>query len=101
MITTVSVTQIHATLIVAAPYDPHFVVGVKKLGGRWDPASRVWSVPLAERAALRQLLLDCYRTDGGLPAEAAPSAPRPANALPTAADLERIVAAYVLPGTAG
>lgn len=90
----VSVTQRHATLVVSAPYDPRFVAGAKKLGGRWSPESRTWTVPLAERAALRKLLVDCYRCDGGLPAEEAPT--MPANALPTAADVDRIVTAYTL-----
>ena len=95
-----TVTQSHAVLIVTASYDARFVTGAKKLGGRWDPASRVWSVPLGERAALRKLLLDTYKTDGGLPDEPAPSAPiRPATALPTAADVERIIAAYTVPAT--
>jgi hypothetical protein len=97
----VRVSQRHATLIVSAPYDPRFVVGAKKLGGRWDPAARVWSVPLAERAQLRTLLVEVYKTDAGLPAEAAPAVTtRPATALPSAADVDRIVAAYVLPGAA-
>ena len=97
----VSVTQIHATLVVTAPYDARFVERAKKLGGRWSPESRTWSVPLAERAALRKLLMDVYRCDGGIPAEAVPAVTtRPTTALPSAADVNRIVAAYVLPGTA-
>lgn len=96
-----TVTQIHATLVVAAPYDVRFVAGAKKIGGRWDPESRTWSVPFGERAQLRQLLLDTYKTDGGLPAEAVPAVTtRPTTALPSAADVDRIVAAYVLPGAA-
>ena len=58
----------------------------------------VWG-HLGERAQLRTLLLDVYGTDGGLPAEAAPAVmTRPPIALPTAADVERLLARYTLPG---
>ena len=69
---TVTVTQRLAELIVTSPYDADYVVGVKALGARWDAASRTWAVPLKERDRLRDLLLKRYRTDGGLPAPAAP-----------------------------
>lgn len=68
----VTVTQRLAELIVTSPYDADYVVGVKALGARWDAASRTWAVPLKERDHLRDLLLTTYRTDGGLPAPAAP-----------------------------
>lgn len=68
----VTVVQRLAELIVSSPYDADYVVGVKALGARWDAASRTWAVPLKERDRLRDLLLKRYRTDGGLPAPAAP-----------------------------
>jgi hypothetical protein len=91
------VTQRHAELLVESPYDERFVEGAKRLGSRWDPSARVWSIPMQQRAQLRALLLDVYKTDAGLPDEPPPTPPRPATALPTAADVERIVAAYTIP----
>ena len=65
----VRVTQRVAQLLVESPYDARFVAGAKTLQGRWDPEARAWKVPLQHRAQLRQLLLDVYRLDGGLPDE--------------------------------
>lgn len=91
--TAVSVRQDGPKLHVSSPYDAGFVTGAKLLGGRWDPAGKTWSVPLAERDQLRALLLRVYRTDGGLPAPAA----RPGSRLPTVADLDKLLAAICVP----
>lgn len=69
-------------LHVSSPYDATFVSTVKCLGGKWSAQDRVWVVPAKQRDALRDLLVRCYQTDGGLPppagaaaASAAPPAP--------------------------
>lgn len=51
-------------LAVTSPYDADFVSGVKGLGGRWDGATRCWTVDPRDEAALRGLLREVYGTDG-------------------------------------
>jgi hypothetical protein len=93
-VSAVTVTRRDLTLHVSAPYDPAFVAGAKKLGGRWNPEQRVWTVPLPARAQLRELMICTYGTAAGLPDEP-PLAPRPL--LPTPAEVERVIAEYTLP----
>ena len=81
----VTVRESGGKLHVASPYDATFVSTIKCIGGKWSADSRTWSVPARQRGALRDLLLRCYREDGGLPAPAgAPAAPAAAPAAPAA-----------------
>lgn len=92
----VSVRQDRTQLVVSSPYDASFVAGVKKLGSRWSPGDQVWTVPLAERAALRELLVRVYRTDGGIPAPA--PGPRPGGRrVPTGDDVDKILDSICVP----
>lgn len=94
----VRVTQKGTVLLVDAPYDATFIAGAKRLGGRWSPEQRVWGVPLGQRAQLRVLLLETYKTDAGLPDEPAPAGPRPL--LPSVAEFEAVIARYTVQGAA-
>lgn len=91
----IRVTQRVAQLVVESPYSGRFVEGAKKIGGRWSPEARAWAIPLSERPALRQLLLESYGADGGLPDE-----PPRAMRMPTAADVDALAARLIV-GWAG
>lgn len=51
-------------LAVTSPYDADFVSGVKDIGGRWDGASRRWTVDARDEERLRNLLREVYGSDG-------------------------------------
>lgn len=89
----VSVRQDGPKLHVASPYHADFVAGAKKIGGRWSPEEKTWTVPLAEAGALRELLIRVYKTDGGLPA---PTAKPAGSRIPTLAEADAILARLVV-----
>lgn len=57
-------------LAVTSPYDASFVSGVKDIGGRWDAASRRWTVDARDEERLRELLREVYGSDGSAGDEA-------------------------------
>lgn len=66
---TISITRSGDRLVTATPYHPDYVSRAKELGGRWDPATRVWAFhPRAERH-VRELLTEVYGTDGSAPVD--------------------------------
>ena len=87
----VTVTQKGPDLLVRCPYNTTFIEGAKQINGRWSPETKTWTVPLRHEAALRDLLLRVYKSDGGIP-EPAVRPSRPAARMPTVADVELILA---------
>lgn len=55
-------------LRVHAPFDERFVAAARRIGGRWDPQAKLWTVPAKAAAKLRCIMLEVYKTDGGLAA---------------------------------
>lgn len=52
---------------VRTPYNPDFPAGAKRLGGRWDAASKVWSFDARDEERVRALVREHYGTDGSEP----------------------------------
>jgi hypothetical protein len=48
---------------ISSPYNPDFVEGIKKMGGRWDPAGKTWNIDKRNLEAARALLRDVYGMD--------------------------------------
>lgn len=51
-------------LRVRTPYHPEFPERARAIGGRWDPASRVWRFDPRDEARVRAILTDIFGTDG-------------------------------------
>lgn len=51
-------------LDVASPYNSDFVRRARRLAGRWVAARNVWTFDARNEWAVRDLLVDCYGTDG-------------------------------------
>ena len=63
MTTSVQITiaeETNGRLAIATPYDQQFISGIKRLGGRWDSASKVWTVAQTERKEAEVLLGEIY-----------------------------------------
>jgi hypothetical protein len=56
----VSITESDGRLQVASPYSDAFVAGAKPLGGRWDPAARVWSFDPRDADRVAALIEQVY-----------------------------------------
>jgi hypothetical protein len=54
-------------LLTRTPYNPDFPAGAKRLGGRWDAASRVWAFDARDEERVRALVREHYGTDGSEP----------------------------------
>lgn len=42
------------------PYNKTYIKMIKEIGGKWDPANKVWIVPTDKEQDLRKILLDVY-----------------------------------------
>lgn len=54
-------------VLTESPYYPTFPEEARKLGGRWDAASKRWYFDARDEADVRKLLLETYGTDGNTP----------------------------------
>lgn len=45
------------------PYNKTYIKLVKEIGGKWDPANKVWTVPADKEKELRKVLIDVYGWD--------------------------------------
>lgn len=50
-------------VIVNAPYHPNFPTGAKRLGGKWNPAEKVWVFDLRDEDRVRELCNQIYGSD--------------------------------------
>jgi len=48
---------------IVSPYNPEFVDKIKKLGGRWDSAAKVWTVDPRNVEVVRQAMREVYGQD--------------------------------------
>ena len=53
---------------IASPYNTDFVARIKKCGGRWDSAKRVWAVSVDALDAARKAMMDVYGETDEAPA---------------------------------
>jgi len=51
-------------LVVTSPYHPQFPSGARRLGGRWDAATRTWRFDPRDEHRVRDLCSRIYGTDG-------------------------------------
>ncbi|TAH58204.1 MAG: hypothetical protein EWM48_02045 [Sphaerochaeta sp.] len=48
---------------IVSPYNPEFVDKIKKMGGRWDSAAKVWTVDPRNVEMVRQAMREVYGQD--------------------------------------
>lgn len=60
----VQITVSGSKLLVDSPYHPDFPSAAKKLGGKWNSASKAWSFDARDEARVRELCIATYGTDG-------------------------------------
>lgn len=58
--TDITITTGDDTVSIATPYNPEFVKDAKMIGGRWDPARRVWTFDLRDKERVEQLAAKHY-----------------------------------------
>lgn len=58
------------SLRVFSPYHPDFPACARRLGGRWDAASKAWTFDARDEARVRDLCREIYGSDGSAAAEA-------------------------------
>lgn len=47
-------------VLATTPYNKVYIKLVKEIGGKWDPANKVWTVPTDKEQELRQILFNVY-----------------------------------------
>lgn len=65
----ITITTDGAGCTLDAPYDPALPKLARALGGRWDGPERVWRFDARDEAAVRQLAVEIYGTDGTVDAD--------------------------------
>ncbi len=56
----INVEIVNGKAHIASPYNTDFVARIKKCGGRWDSAKRVWVVSVDALEAARAAMMDAY-----------------------------------------
>lgn len=62
--TEISVQTRDSRLHVTSPYHPAFPAAARRLGGRFDGATKAWTFDPRDEDRVRELLTDTYGTDG-------------------------------------
>jgi hypothetical protein len=62
--TVVTIKRTGSTLIVSAPYIPDFPEAARRLGGRWQEASKTWAFDARDEATVRTVVWAHYGTTG-------------------------------------
>lgn len=65
----VKVSKTKAGIEMETPYNAAFVLGVKKISGKYNQDTKVWTVPSSLEGAARALLVETFGTDGSAPVE--------------------------------
>ena len=60
----IKITETDTKIAVKSPYHPDFPRPAKKLGGRWDGASKTWTFDARDSARVKALCREIYGTDG-------------------------------------
>lgn len=60
----IGVENSEGRIIVSTPYHPEFPKYAKLLGGKWNSGQKTWSFDIRDEAGVKDLLKDCYGTDG-------------------------------------
>ena len=58
--TTINIIKSGDKVSATTPYDKTYIKRVKEIGGKWDPAKKVWTVTDDKEQELRQIILDVY-----------------------------------------
>lgn len=60
----VTISVASGRVSVVSPYNPSFPARAKRLGGRWDAASKAWTFDARDESRVRKVCRDIYGTDG-------------------------------------
>lgn len=56
----INVEIVNGKALISSPYNADFVTRIKKCGGRWDSAKRVWAINAEALEAARTAMMDVY-----------------------------------------
>lgn len=64
----ISVRIVNNRVIAQTPYHPSLPAKARALGGKWDPARKVWTFDARDEERVREMVRAIYGTDGSQPA---------------------------------
>nr|DAU26007.1 MAG TPA: HepA-related protein (HARP) [Caudoviricetes sp.] len=64
----INVEIVNGKALITSPYNVDFVARIKKCGGRWDSAKRVWAINAEALEAARTAMMDVYGETDEAPA---------------------------------
>ena len=62
--TAITIRQTGDSITLQSPYADALPPAARRIGGRWDPAARVWRFDARDEQRVRDLAIDIYGTDG-------------------------------------
>lgn len=54
---------------IAAPFNPDFIAGMKRLGAKWDSTGKAWTLPITRQSEATALCQDIFGTAPDLPGQ--------------------------------